>query len=109
MDVFFIDSRSYRRLSSSPSKRRRGPGGSRSPGETQGAPGPQQPGGAFSIQLENECPSSVVVALARAPVGLRRPTERTLMTRYLISFDDGAMTFPEEALPDVAKAGLKVV
>jgi hypothetical protein len=31
------------------------------------------------------------------------------MTRYLISFDDGAMTFPKEDLPDVAKAGLKVV
>ena len=31
------------------------------------------------------------------------------MTRYLISFDDGAMTFPEEDLPDVARAGLKVV
>jgi hypothetical protein len=26
------------------------------------------------------------------------------MTRYLISFDDGAMTFPEEELPDVADA-----
>jgi len=26
------------------------------------------------------------------------------MTRYLISFDDGAMTFPEEELPDVAVA-----
>jgi hypothetical protein len=26
------------------------------------------------------------------------------MTRYLISFDDGAMTFPEEELPDLAKA-----
>ena len=26
------------------------------------------------------------------------------MTRYLISFDDGAMTFPEEELPDVAEA-----
>jgi hypothetical protein len=26
------------------------------------------------------------------------------MTQYLISFDDGAMTFPEEDLPDVAKA-----
>src|SRR6476659_3882417 len=25
------------------------------------------------------------------------------MTQYLISFDDGAMTFPEEDLPDVAK------
>ncbi|MGA7988126.1 MAG: YciI family protein [Candidatus Dormiibacterota bacterium] len=26
------------------------------------------------------------------------------MMRYLISFDDGAMTFPEEELPDVADA-----
>jgi len=31
------------------------------------------------------------------------------MTRYLISFDDGAMTFPEEDLPDVAKAAHDVV
>ena len=31
------------------------------------------------------------------------------MTRYLISFDDGAMTFPEEDLPDVAEAAHKVV
>ena len=31
------------------------------------------------------------------------------MTRYLISFDDGAMTFPEEDLPDVADASHKVV
>ncbi|MFI2301928.1 YciI family protein [Actinacidiphila glaucinigra] len=31
------------------------------------------------------------------------------MTRYLISFDDGAMTFPEEDLPEVAEASLKVV
>ena len=30
------------------------------------------------------------------------------MTRYLISFDDGAMTFPEEDLPDVTEAALKV-
>ncbi|HEY2373539.1 MAG TPA: YciI family protein [Gaiellaceae bacterium] len=30
------------------------------------------------------------------------------MTRYLISFDDGAMTFPEEELPDVAEAALAV-
>ena len=29
--------------------------------------------------------------------------------RYLISFDDGAMTFPEEDLPDVAEASHKVV
>jgi hypothetical protein len=26
------------------------------------------------------------------------------MARYLISFDDGAMTFPEEELPEVAQA-----
>jgi len=31
------------------------------------------------------------------------------MTQYLISFDDGAMTFPEEELPDVAKAASAVV
>jgi hypothetical protein len=31
------------------------------------------------------------------------------MTRYLISFDDGAMTFPEEGLPDVAEAAHAVV
>ena len=31
------------------------------------------------------------------------------MTRYLISFDDGAMTFPEEELPDVAEAAHVVV
>jgi hypothetical protein len=31
------------------------------------------------------------------------------MTQYLISFDDGAMTFPEEELPDVAEAALAVI
>lgn len=31
------------------------------------------------------------------------------MTRYLISFDDGAMTFPDDELPDVAKAAHAVV
>ena len=31
------------------------------------------------------------------------------MTRFLISFDDGAMTFPEAELPDVAEAAHKVV
>jgi hypothetical protein len=30
------------------------------------------------------------------------------MTQYLISFDDGAMNFPEEDLPEVAKAALQV-
>jgi hypothetical protein len=31
------------------------------------------------------------------------------MTRYLISFNDGDMNFPEEELPDVAKAAREVV
>lgn len=31
------------------------------------------------------------------------------MTRYLISFDDGWMTFPREELPEVARASLQVV
>jgi hypothetical protein len=31
------------------------------------------------------------------------------MTRYLISFDDGAMTFPKEDLPDVDRAAHEVV
>jgi len=31
------------------------------------------------------------------------------MTRYLISFGDGAMTFPEEELPDVARSVHEVV
>ena len=30
------------------------------------------------------------------------------MTRYLISFDDGAMAFPEEELPEVDSAAHKV-
>jgi hypothetical protein len=30
------------------------------------------------------------------------------MTQYLISFDDGRMTFPDEDLPDVAKAAQAV-
>src|SRR5262245_65717103 len=43
--------------------------------------------------------------------GRRRPlkTRRHWMTRFLISFDDGWMTFPEEDLPDVGKAALAVV
>jgi hypothetical protein len=39
----------------------------------------------------------------------RRDKEPNEMTRYLISFDDGAMTFPEEEMPDVAEAAHKVV
>jgi hypothetical protein len=45
---------------------------------------------------------------------VRRPEEAAGtrshgMTRYLISFDDGAMIFPEEELPDVAEAANQVV
>jgi len=37
--------------------------------------------------------------------GRSRPPRRSdEMTRYLISFDDGAMNFPEEEMPDVAEA-----
>jgi hypothetical protein len=31
------------------------------------------------------------------------------VTRYLISFDDGWMTFPSEEIPDVAKAVVEVI
>jgi hypothetical protein len=31
------------------------------------------------------------------------------MTRYIISFDDGAMTFPQEELPAVSEAAHRVV
>ena len=31
------------------------------------------------------------------------------MTRYLISFDEGAMTFPAQDLPDIARAARAVV
>lgn len=31
------------------------------------------------------------------------------MTRYLISFNDGAMTFPEAELPDIARAAHAIV
>jgi hypothetical protein len=31
------------------------------------------------------------------------------MTQYLISFDDGSMDFPQEELPDVARAANEVV
>jgi hypothetical protein len=36
-------------------------------------------------------------------------TRSHAMTKYLISFDDGDMDFPEEDLPDVAKAAGEVV
>ena len=43
--------------------------------------------------------------------GQRRPLGQGShgMTRYLISFDDGAMTFPEEELPAVGEAAHAVV
>jgi hypothetical protein len=50
----------------------------------------------------------VFVAQAEATCGGRQNKEHS-MTRYLISFDDGWMTFPEEDLPDVAKASIEVV
>jgi hypothetical protein len=40
------------------------------------------------------------------PRDVRRPSK---MTQYLIAFGDGDMTFPEEDLPDVAKAAQAVV
>jgi hypothetical protein len=40
---------------------------------------------------------------------VRPGTRRCGMTRYLISFDEGAMTFPEEELPDVDAAAHAVV
>jgi hypothetical protein len=39
----------------------------------------------------------------------RDERRRSEMTQYLIAFDDGDMTFPEEELPDVAKAVQAVV
>lgn len=41
----------------------------------------------------------------------RRPLDKGVggVARYLISFDDGAMTFPEEDLPAVAEASHAVV
>jgi hypothetical protein len=47
----------------------------------------------------------MIIAMRKEAAG----TMRNGMTRYLISFDDGAMTFPEEELPDVAEAAHKVV
>ena len=38
-----------------------------------------------------------------------RRRRRSKMTQYLIAFNDGDMTFPEEELPDVAKAAQAVV
>jgi hypothetical protein len=39
----------------------------------------------------------------------REERRRSEMTQYLIAFDDGDMIFPEEDLPDVAKAAQAVV
>src|SRR5918995_7549308 len=41
--------------------------------------------------------------------GAGRQERHREMPRYLISFDDGAMTVPEEELPDVAEAAHAVV
>jgi hypothetical protein len=53
--------------------------------------------------------SEAFVEEVEAVGGGRRDKGVMGMTRYLISFDDGAMTFPEEDLPDVAKAAHEVV
>jgi hypothetical protein len=46
----------------------------------------------------------------RRPEGRPRDERRrSEMTQYLIAFDDGDMIFPEEELPDVAKAAQAVV
>jgi hypothetical protein len=51
--------------------------------------------------------------MASATGGLRPDqaagTRRHDLPRFLISFDDGAMTFPEEELPEVAEAAHAVV
>src|SRR4051794_8822457 len=48
-------------------------------------------------------------SLYRDAAGVGRGERSQGMTRYLISFDDGAMTFPEEELPAVAEAAHAVV
>src|SRR5262245_10020508 len=68
-----------------------------------------------SARLDENIPSR-----ASNPEGAVRPTgewppeeaagtKEAVMARYLISFDDGWMTFPREELPDVAKDALEVV
>jgi hypothetical protein len=59
-----------------------------------------------------ECPirSDAFVEEARvAATGGCREDKEQAMTRYLISFDDGWMTFPQEELPDVARDTMAVV
>jgi hypothetical protein len=50
-----------------------------------------------------------VVEVKRRPDEVARRQGRQWMTRYLISFDDGWMTFPDEDMPAVGKAALAVV
>jgi hypothetical protein len=54
-------------------------------------------------------PRRFVGLYCNAAPGQAAETRIPEMTRYLISFDDGAMTFPEEELPDVAEAAHAVV
>src|SRR5262249_34216442 len=53
-------------------------------------------------------PRAASAARARANTAREERVSEGEMTRYLISFDDGAMTFPEEELPDVAEAAQAV-
>ena len=63
---------------------------------------------------EQFLPAACRIGSGRRSRGTRWPEEAAWtrsheMTRFLISFDDGAMVFPEEDLPDVAEAAHKVV
>jgi hypothetical protein len=53
-----------------------------------------------------QCPTGAVAFVVRVRGGRCEAagTRRHAMTRYLISFPDGAMRFPREELPAVAKA-----
>jgi hypothetical protein len=61
-----------------------------------------------SHTIREQTRSKVLVATVNAAEEVAETGSRE-MTRYLISFDDGAMTFPEEDLPDVAEAAHAVV
>ena len=87
------------------------------------APGYDLPGGLTSrptrlpTAIRDFCPKpgicrihgeTFVVLVGNWPAGPAETWSHE-MTRYLISFNDGAMTFPEEELPEVAKAARAVV
>src|SRR5690242_634381 len=63
--------------------------------------------------VRKACRQSIGFGARRSSLQQRRPeeagTRSHVSMRYLISFDDGTMIFPEEDLPDVAAASRKVV